>query len=264
MKVIIARDYEQMCSFAAHFVVRQVQKKPDLVLGLATGNTMVGFYRALVERFRRGDVSFAKVTTFNLDEFVKLPEDHVASFHSYMRRHFFDHVDIRPENAFIPNGNAEPILEEAERYEECIRSRGGIDLQVLGLGQNGHIAFNEPGSSLSSRTRVKRLEPETRLALASYFGGVEKVPPYVITMGVGTIMDATFVLLLASGVEKARAVKATVEGPVTAWWPASILQMHRHAFIVVDTEASCMLSRRYDSVEEVLSDPYEEYFWEGK
>lgn len=264
MKVIIARDYEQMTAFAAHFVVRQIKMKPDLVLGLATGSTMVGFYRELVARHRAGDVSFRHVTTFNLDEYVKVPVDHPGSFHAYMRRHFFDHVDLPRERAFIPDGNAEPILSETEAYEERIRQQGGIDLQVLGLGQNGHIAFNEPGSSLASRTRVKRLEPETRAAYAKFFGGEEQVPRYVITMGVGTILDARFILLLASGVEKARAVKATVEGPITAWWPGSVLQMHRHTFIVVDIEAACLLTRRYDTVGEVLSDPYEEHFWEGK
>jgi len=264
MKVIIARDREQLASFAAHFVVRQVQMKPDLVLGLATGTTMIGFYRELVARHRAGQVSFRNVTTFNLDEYVQLPVDHAGSFHAYMRRHFLDHVDLPRERAFIPDGNAEPILAETEAYEARIREHGGIDLQVLGLGQNGHIAFNEPGSSLSSRTRVKRLEPETRAANAADFGGENWVPRYVITMGVGTILDARFVLLLASGIEKSRAVKATVEGPITAWWPASALQMHRHAFILLDSEAACLLGRRYDTVEEVLSDPYEEYFWEGK
>ncbi len=264
MKVIIAKDYGQLCAFAAHFVVRQVQMKPDLVLGLATGATMVGFYRELCARYKAGDVSFRRVTTFNLDEYVKLPEDHPGSFHAYMRRHFFDHVDLPRDRAFIPDGNAEPILAEAESYEARIRQHGGIDLQVLGLGRNGHIAFNEPGSSLASRTRVKRLEPETRADNAADFGGEGRVPRYVITMGVGTILDARFVVLLASGIEKSRAVKATVEGPITAWWPASALQMHQHAFVIVDSEAACLLTRRYDTVEEVLSDPYEEYFWEGK
>lgn len=264
VKVIIARDASQACSFAAHFVVRQVQMKPDMVLGLATGTTMIEFYRKLVARHRAGDVSFRRVTTFNLDEYVRLPEEHPGSFHAYMRRHFFDHVDLPADQAFIPNGNADPILAEAESYEERIRAHGGIDLQVLGLGQNGHIAFNEPGSSLSSRTRVKRLEPETRAANARDFGGEERVPPYVITMGVGTILDARFILLLATGVEKSRAVKAAIEGPITAWWPASALQMHRHAFVLLDGEAACLLTRRYDTVEDVLSDPYEEYFWEGK
>lgn len=264
MKVIIARDYGQLSAFAAHFVVRQVQRKPDLVLGLATGSTMVGFYREVAARHQAGDVSFRRATTFNLDEYVKLPEDHPGSFHAYMRRHFLDHVDLPRDRAFLPNGNADPILAEAEAYEERIRQHGGLDLQVLGLGQNGHIAFNEPGSSLASRTRVKRLEPETRAANAADFGGEDRVPRYVITMGVGTILDARFVLLLASGIEKSRAVKAAIEGPITAWWPASALQMHRHAFVVLDSEAACLLTRRYDTVEEVLSDPYEEYFWEGK
>lgn len=262
--MIVAKDGQQACSFAAHFVVRQIAMKPDLVLGLATGSTMVGFYRELVARYKANQVSFRHVRTFNLDEFVALPEDHPGSFHAFMKRHFFDLVDIQRENTRMPDGNAEDLLKEAAAYEDAIRQAGGIDLQILGIGQNGHIAFNEPGSSLASRTRVKRLEPETRAAYAKSFGGDANVPKYVITMGVGTIMDAKFVLLLATGIEKARAIKAAVEGPVTAWWPASILQMHQHAFFVLDGEAACLLTRRYDTVEEVLTDPYEEYFWEGK
>lgn len=263
MKVILARDENQMCTFAAHFVSRQVQRKADLVLGLATGRTMIGFYRELVESHRAGKVSFAQTTTFNLDEYVNLAPENPASFHAYMRWNFVEHVDVQPEKVNIPDGNSDRLLEEADAYEARIRAAGGIDLQLLGLGRNGHIAFNEPGSSLASRTRVKRLTPETILANANDFGGPDAVPRYVITTGIGTVMESRLILLLASGASKSRAVEQMVEGPLTAQCPASILQMHPHAFVVVDAAAAARLSQRYDTVEEVLADPYEEYFWEN-
>lgn len=263
MKVIRAKDELQMCQFGAHFVTRQVQRKRDLVLGLATGRTMVGFYRQLVERHRAGDVSFAEARTFNLDEYVNLDPNHPASYHSFMRWNFVEHVDIPTGNVNIPDGNGDRVLEAAARYEAAIRGAGGIDLQLLGIGRNGHIAFNEPGSSLASRTRVKRLASETILANTPDFGDPESVPRYVITMGIGTILEARFILMLASGASKAKAVEQMVEGPVTAQCPASVLQMHPHVFVVVDEPAAVRLSQHYDTVEDVLSDPFEEFFWEG-
>lgn len=263
MKVIRARDYNQMCSFAAHFVAREVRNRPEMVLGLATGRTMQGFYREVVERHRAGAVSFARVRTFNLDEYVNLDSNHPASFHSFMRWNFVEQVDLPPENACIPDGNSDRLLDASAKYEADIRAAGGIDLQVLGIGRNGHIAFNEPGSSLTSRTRVKRLSPETILANTPDFGDPESVPRYVITMGIGTVMEARFVLLLASGSSKSRAVEQMIEGPLTAQCPASILQMHPHAFVVVDEAAATRLNQTYETVEEILADPYEEYFWEG-
>ena len=263
MKVIRARDYDQMCSFAAHFIARQVSHKPDMVLGLATGRTMQGLYREVVERHRAGEVSFAGVRTFNLDEYVNLDPNHPASYHSFMRWNFVEQVDIPPENVHIPDGNSDRLLEASGLYEADIKAAGGVDLQVLGIGRNGHIAFNEPGSSLVSRTRVKRLSAETILANTPEFGDPESVPRYVVTMGIGTVMEARFLLLLASGTSKARAVEQMIEGPLTAQCPASILQMHPHAFVIVDEAAAVRLTHSYETVEEVLSDPYEEYFWEG-
>lgn len=263
MKVIIASDYDQMCAFAGHFITRQIRTRPDLVLGLATGRTMVGLYQDLVKRYRAGECSFAKTRSFNLDEYVNLPESHPASFHSYMRWHFVEHVDIPPEHVRIPNGNGDRLLDAAQAHEDAIRAAGGIDLQILGVGHNGHIAFNEPGSSLASRTRTKRLSPETILANADDFDGTANVPRYVITAGVGTVMEARLILLMASGHAKARAIEALVEGPITAQCPASILQMHPHAFVMVDEAAGIRLNGSYDRVEEVLADPYEEFFWEN-
>ncbi len=262
MKVIIAKDYEQMCAFAGHFIARQIRGKNDMVIGLATGRTMVGLYANLVERYRCGECSFAQIKSFNLDEYVNLPENHPASFHSFMRWHFVEHVDIPPEHVYIPNGNGDRLLDAALAHENAIRAAGGIDLQVLGVGRNGHIAFNEPGSSLASRTRIKRLSPETILANADDFGGPANVPRYVITAGVGTVMEARLIVLMASGQTKARAIEALVEGPITAQSPASILQMHPHAFVMVDEAAGTRLNGAYDRVEEVLADPYEEFFWD--
>lgn len=264
MKVILAKDYEQMCSFSGRFVTKRIREKPDLVLGLATGRTMVGFYANLAERYRAQECSFARVTTFNLDEYVGLPEDHEASYHAYMKRHFVDKTDVRPEAVHIPDGNASDLLAAAADYEAAIKVCGGIEIQVLGIGVNGHVAFNEPGSSLASRTRVKRLSEETILANAPEFGGPEHVPRYVITMGIGTIMEARFILLLASGQTKAMAIRNMVEGSICSWWPASILQMHPHAFVIVDRDAASLLTHRHDTVEEVISDPYEEFFFEGE
>jgi len=263
MKVIIAKDYDQMCSFAGHFVARQIRERPEMVLGLATGRTMVGLYKDLVDRYRRGECTFAQTQSFNLDEYVNLPESHPASFHSYMRWHFVEHVDVHPENVHVPNGNGDRLLDAAQAHEDAIRAVGGIDLQILGVGRNGHIAFNEPGSSLASRTRIKRLSPETILSNADDFGGTANVPRYVITAGVGTVMEARLVVLLASGYSKAKAIEALVEGPITAQCPASILQMHPHAFVMVDEAAGIRLNGAYDHVEEVLADPYEEFFWEN-
>lgn len=263
MKVIRARDEAEACRFGAHFVVRQVSANPRLVLGLATGRTMLGFYRNLVERHRNGEVSFAGCTSFNLDEYVNLNPDHPASYHAYMRWNFVEGVDIPPDRVHIPDGNHEPILESCARYEEDIRRAGGIDLQLLGIGRNGHIAFNEPGSSLASRTRVKRLSQDTILANTPDFGDPDSVPRYVITMGIGTILEARMILLIATGSSKARAVEQMVEGPVTAQCPASVLQMHPHVFVVVDEAAAARLSGEYDTVQQVLQDPYEEFFWEG-
>jgi glucosamine-6-phosphate deaminase len=263
MKVILARTPDELYRFAARFTSRQVRARPSLVLGLATGRTMIAYYRELVALHRAGEVSFAGCTSFNLDEYVGIPEDHPSSYHAFMRRHLGSHVDLPPARMHLLDGNARDVLHEAAGYEAAIRQAGGIDLQLLGIGQNGHVAFNEPGSSLASRTRVKRLTPSTMKANAEDFGSPDAVPKYVMTMGVGTILDARFVLLLASGASKARAVAAMIEGPVTAQRPASVLQLHRHAFVVADPDAAAALTHAPDTVEDVLADPYEEFFFEG-
>jgi len=262
MKVIIAKDADEMADFAARFTVHVINSRERVNIALATGNTMVRFYRSMVNLYHQGEVSFQDCTTFNLDEYVGISEDHPASFHKFMHENFLDFVDLPEAQTNIPDGNAKFIVEEAQSYEDRIREKGGLDLALAGIGVNGHIAFNEPGSSLASRTRVKALSEETRRVNAKAFDGlVDMVPKHVITVGVGTVMDAHFVMLLASGLSKADAIASTVEGSITAMCPASVLQMHPHAFIVVDRDAATRLSGSYQLVSEALGDPFEEYFW---
>jgi glucosamine-6-phosphate deaminase len=250
MLVIIRKDYEAVSEAAADIVAERLRKKPGMVLGLATGSTPLGLYRALVRRHVEGGVDFSKVTTFNLDEYVGLPRTHPQSYHRFMAEAFFDHINADPRFTHIPDGLVPDIEAYCDWYEEQIRRAGGIDLQVLGIGANGHIAFNEPGSSLGSRTRIKTLARRTVEDNARYFERPEEVPRFAITMGIGTIMDSRELLLLASGARKAAAVKAAVEGPVTAMRPASIIQMHRRAYVVVDEEAASLLEGEYLQEEE--------------
>jgi glucosamine-6-phosphate deaminase len=241
MEIIIQPDSQQASRIAARIVARLVQEKPHAVLGLATGNTPLQLYQDLVVMHRETGLDFAGMTSFNLDEYVGVPPAHPSSFHSYMWAHLFSHINMPKERINIPDGMAGDIPAACRKYEQAIRSAGGIDVQVLGLGTNGHIGFNEPSSSLSSRTRIKTLTDESRLAAAAGFGGREHVPTHVITMGLGTIMDAKMCLLLAFGKKKAAAVARMVEGPVTAMVPGSVLQMHPRAVIILDKDAAAEL-----------------------
>jgi glucosamine-6-phosphate deaminase len=243
MEIIIQPDSQAASRIAARIVSRVVREKARPVLGLATGNTPVQVYRELIRMHREEGLSFAAATTFNLDEYIGLSSDHPSSFHAFMARHLFDHIDILRERIHIPDGQAKDIPEFCRRYEEDIRSCGGIDLQVLGIGTDGHIGFNEPSSSLASRTRIKTLTAQTRRDNASSFGGEENVPCHCITMGVGTILDSRTCLLLAFGEKKARAIAAACEGPVTAMVPASALQMHPRAVVILDREAASELEK---------------------
>lgn len=263
MKVIIAKNYEELSQFAGYFVARQVQANPEIVLGLSTGKTMVGFYADLVKSYNAGKISFSSVVTFNVDEYIGVPADHQSSFRSFMNRHLFSHIDIRRENIHIPDGNAEDLLGEAQGYEDKIKIHNGIDLMILGLGKNGHIAYNEPGSSLGSRTRVKKLNKETIDIISQDFDNPNQVPKYVITIGIGTILEAREILVLVSGKGKEIAVKNMIEGPITSQCPASVLQLHPHVFVVVEQEVGILLKGEYETVSQVMSDPFEEFFWEG-
>lgn len=244
MRVIIETNYEEMSRWAANHIVERInafqptENKP-FVLGLPTGSTPIGTYRELVRLNKEGKVSFKNVVTFNMDEYVKIAEDHPESYHSFMWNNFFSHIDIKKEKVNILNGNAEDLEAECQRYEDKIKAYGGIDLFMGGIGPDGHIAFNEPGSSLTSRTRVKSLTTDTIIANSRFFDNdVNKVPKTALTVGVGTVMDAREVMILANGHGKARALAKAIEGAVSQMWTVSVLQMHPKGIIVCD-DAAC-------------------------
>ena len=241
MKIYKAKDYKDMSRKAANIISAQVIMKPNCVLGLATGSTPIGTYDQLVEWYNKGDLDFSEVTTVNLDEYKGLPRTNDQSYYYFMHQHLFDRVNIDPERTNVPNGMEPDAEKECGRYEELIRSLGGVDLQLLGLGHNGHIGFNEPLSSLNSRTRAKALTPETYEQNAPLFDKPEDMPMRAFTMGVGTIMDAKSVILLVTGAEKAQILKKAVEGPVTSMISATALQYHNKALVICDEEAGALL-----------------------
>jgi glucosamine-6-phosphate deaminase len=246
MLVIVESSYEQMSKEAARFIADHLRKKPNLVLGLATGSTPLGLYRELGRMHREEGLDFSKVTTFNLDEYVGLPPQHDQSYHYFMQENLFKYINIDHRYIHIPMGMTRDFDAFCAWYEQRIRESGGIDIQILGIGGNGHIAFNEPGSSLGSRTRIKTLTGTTRMDNARFFKNPDEVPKFAITMGVGTIMDAKELLLLATSSGKADAIKAAVEGPITAMCPASIIQLHQKAYAFVDKEAAAKLTGLYN------------------
>ena len=239
MEIIIQATPESATRVASRIVARLLQEKPNAVLGLATGSTPLLLYRALIDM----KLDWRRVTTFNLDEYIGLPQEHPQSYHSFMWENLFRHVGIPRENVNIPDGNARDIPGFCAAYEQRIRDAGGIDLQILGIGTDGHIGFNEPTSSLASRTRIKTLTPQTRKDNARFFSSEAEVPGHVITMGIGTIMEARQNLMLAFGANKAQAIAEAVEGPITTINPASILQMHPDAKVCLDAEAAAKLKR---------------------
>lgn len=244
MRVIIEPDYQSLSAWAANYVAQKINQyspSPErpFVLGLPTGSSPLGMYRALIELNRQGVVSFRNVVTFNMDEYVGLPESHPESYHSFMYNNFFNHIDIPRENIHILNGNAKDLEAECADYEKLIASYGGIHLFVGGIGPDGHIAFNEPGSSLTSRTRIKTLTTDTIVANSRFFDNdTAKVPKTALTVGVGTVMDAQEVMILCNGHNKARALQHAIEGSVTQMWTISALQLHRHGIIVCDEAAT--------------------------
>ena len=229
MEVIIKDTYEEMSKAAAQEVASLLNMKPNAVLGMATGSTPLGLYKELVRMHREEGLDFSQVTTFNLDEYVGLPASHPQSYHYFMHEHFFQHINIPRQNIYIPSGNTKNYRAFCEWFEESIREAGGIDLQILGIGSDGHIAFNEPGSSFSSRTRLKTLARQTIDDNARFFADASDVPVYAITMGVGTILEARHLVMVANGSNKAWAIAAAIEGPVTSMVTASALQLHPSA-----------------------------------
>ena len=244
LRVIVENLPDEVGQRGAKFIAALVRRKPDCVLGLATGGTPLGVYAELIRLHRVEGLDFSRVTTFNLDEYVGLGPTHPQSYRYFMQQELFNHINIEPKHAHVPDGRALDFEMHCRQYEQRIADAGGIDLQLLGVGTDGHIAFNEPGSSLGSRTRVKTLATETILDNARFFGSKEKVPRLAITMGVGSILESRQCLLLALGDQKAAAVRSTVEGPVTAQITASALQLHRDVIVIVDEAAASWLERR--------------------
>jgi glucosamine-6-phosphate deaminase len=242
MRLVIHQNYEEACAWAADYLARRnngfTATRP-FVLGLPTGSSPLGIYRRLIDFHKAGKLSFHNVITFNMDEYVGLAEDHPQSYHRFMWDNFFSHVDIKKERVNILNGMAKDLEGECASYEERITAAGGIDLFLGGMGADGHIAFNEPGSSLQSRTRVKTLTTDTKIANARFFDGdMNKVPSTALTVGVGTVTDAREVLILVSGYNKARALRAAVEEGINHLWTLSCLQTHPRAVIVCDEAAT--------------------------
>jgi len=247
MRLIIQESYGKMSQWAAAYIVKRINdsnptpEKP-FVLGLPTGSTPIGTYKELIHYYKVGKVSFKNVVTFNMDEYIGIPEDHPESYHSFMYSNFFNHIDIPKENINILNGNAEDFEVECRRYEEKIASYGGIDLFMGGIGADGHIAFNEPGSSLASRTRKKTLTSDTIIANSRFFNNdINLVPKHALTVGVGTIMDSHEVMILANGHNKARALEHAVEEGVNHMWTISALQLHPRGIVVCDDAATLEL-----------------------
>lgn len=242
MEIIIQKNPVLASQSAARVVARLVREKPNAVLGLATGSTPLMLYKELIRLHNEEGLDFSRVSTFNLDEYVGLEKEHAQSYHTFMWENLFSHININPGNVHIPDGMTQDIPAFCARYEQAIGEAGGIDLQVLGIGSDGHVGFNEPTSSFASRTRIKTLTQQTVADNARFFKGDQaQVPRHCITMGIGTIMDARRNLLLAFGEGKAEAIAATVEGPVTSMIPASILQHHADAKIFIDEPAATKL-----------------------
>jgi glucosamine-6-phosphate deaminase len=244
MEVIIKETYEEMSVEAAKIIKDAIHLKPNLVLGLATGSTPVGTYKELIRMYEAGELDFSKVVTFNLDEYVGLPTTHDQSYHYFMHDKLFNHININPANVHVPSGIVKDFDSYCQWYEDEIDKVDGVDLQVLGIGSDGHVGFNEPGSSLASRTRLVTLTEETIDDNSRFFEKKEDVPRFAITMGVGTIMEAGLCLLVANGENKADPVSTLVEGPITSQVTASALQMHPNAVVILDEAAASKLKRK--------------------
>ncbi|MEF8844664.1 MAG: glucosamine-6-phosphate deaminase [Bacteroidales bacterium] len=244
MRILIHENYQSLSKWVAYYIAKKIKEfdpTPDkpFALGLPTGSSPVGTYQNLIELYKEGKISFKNVITFNMDEYVGIPEDHEASYHYFMYHNLFNHIDIPKENINILDGNAKDLDAECKRFEEKIKSYGGIHFFLGGIGADGHIAFNEPGSSLSSRTRVKTLTYDTIQANARFFSNdISKVPRTALTVGVATIMDAEEVLIIVNGLHKARALKMGIEEGVNHMWTVSMLQLHRHGIIACDEEST--------------------------
>lgn len=237
MKIVQVKDYKEMSQKAAEVIIHKVKQENRINLGLATGGTPKGLYEAMIEDHQKNGTSYQHVTTFNLDEYIGLKEQDPNSYHYYMAEALFNHIDIPKFQTYLPNGLAADYNHECEQYDRLIQALGGIDLQVLGIGQNGHIGFNEPGTSFQSATHIVTLEESTRKANARYFNTLDDVPTHAITMGISSIMNSKEILLLISGEEKADAMQKLLHGEISEDFPASVLKRHSHVTIIADQKA---------------------------
>jgi glucosamine-6-phosphate deaminase len=241
MNVLVANNYEEVSKIAADIITKLVVSKPNCILGLATGSTPIGTYKKLIEYNKEKMVDFSKVTSFNLDEYLGLPGDHPQSYRFFMNNNLFNHINIDINNTFVPNGIASDIQKECENYDQMILDAGGIDLQVLGIGNNGHIGFNEPSEVLNMGTHVTNLTENTIQANARFFNSIDEVPTKAITMGLGSIMKAKHIVLIASGSAKADIIGKLINGKIDTLIPASLLQVHHNVTVIVDKEAGAKI-----------------------
>lgn len=265
MRLIIQEDYASASKWTAYYIAKRILKhnpteKNPFVIGLPTGSSPIATYRELVKLYQKGIISFKNVVTFNMDEYIGIPEDHPQSYHTFMKENFFDHVDLKPENTNILDGNAADLEKECQDFEDKIKSYGGIHLFLGGIGPDGHLAFNEPASSLASRTRIKTLTKDTIIANSRFFDNdVNKVPHTALTVGVGTILDAKEVVIIANGHNKAVAVKHGIEKGVNHMWTVSALQLHAKSIMICDKEAATELKSStvsyFKDIEEKNMDP---------
>ena len=243
MRIIVCENYEEVSKKAAQMILSQVTLKPNSVLGLATGSTPIGMYENLVKLNKNGDIDFSEVRTFNLDEYYKLPKESDQSYHYFMYKNLFDHININPENIHIPNGMTADVDAECERYDKLIKEAGGVDIQVLGIGNNAHIGFNEPTINFEKGTHLVELEESTIEANSRFFDNIEDVPKKAITLGVGSIFKSKKIMLIATGENKAEAIYNTVYGKVVPEVPASILQFHSDIVLILDKKAAKLLKK---------------------
>lgn len=241
MKVIITKNYDEMSAVAAAIIANQVKDNPSSVLGLATGSTPIGLYKCLIDLYKNGEISFKDIKTVNLDEYLGLEPTHNQSYRYFMNENLFNHIDINKENTNVPSGICDDFDKECDRYENLIENLGGIDIQLLGIGNNGHIGFNEPDDCFAGRTHVTPLTESTITANARFFESKADVPTKAISMGIGTIFKAQKIVLVASGKSKAQTILDTVKGKITPQVPASVLQLHNDVTLVIDEEAASLL-----------------------
>ncbi|PRR80916.1 glucosamine-6-phosphate deaminase [Clostridium vincentii] len=241
MKLIVTKDYETMSVRAAEEIAKIINNKPDAVVGLATGSTPFEMYKELIKMNKQGTLDFSKVTTINLDEYIGLSPQHPQSYRFFMDENLFDHINIDKKNTFLPNGLAKNVDEEGKTYDNMIDSLGGTDIQLLGIGKNGHIAFNEPDEKLIAGTHMTKLTESTIKANARFFNSIEEVPKTAVTMGLGQIMKAKKILLIASGIDKAEAIKGLMSGKINTSNPSTMLQMHNDVILIADEDAVSLL-----------------------